>query len=625
MAATGRYVQNFRTATTNAAPANNSLAPGQISFEMASTPVKMWLGVDPAINSTGRRLVIDSSIYLPLTGGGLSGPLVLAGDATGDLNPIPLRQLGSLLGFTISSTAPPAPFEGQLWLNSTTGQMMVWQGAWVSQTQGYLPLSGGILSYNLGLHGGANLSWNATSVQIGRWDYIQTTPYPAATAAILPGGDWALSVAPAGTGLNIPFQIAISVAPNANVSILKNLVVYGQLSSASSGPDGIILNKPANTDNWVHYTGGSQEWQIGVSGTASPGHFWIYNVTQSALRAGIDLLGGFFINSNSATPLQLTQTTATADNFITYAGGARSWRAGVQANGQYWLYDATGSSLKLSVAADGLVGVSHSNVDGVQLTQTSATADNWVNYLGGARNWRAGVQANGAYWIYDVTGSRLGFAIAPDGAVTASNTLNINAGGASITGTVAIRSGAQFIHPSVRQWGITAASNGELWFTDDTASFWAISITPGTTGQVRVTNLVAVSSWTPPSDIQLKDDVQPYTHGLDVVLQVDPKSWLWNGKAGTTADGRRHFGFVANDIEDIVPEFVGAIDMELERGNPATSTPIKTFNEIDLIPALVNSVKQIIDRLNALEGSEEVRHGRSRRSQPRERVVRRDG
>jgi hypothetical protein len=70
-----------RRSSLAAPPANGSLAPGQLALLMGPT-FQLWAGVDPAIDGSGRKLLIDASNgpgpYLPLAGGALTGPLTLA-------------------------------------------------------------------------------------------------------------------------------------------------------------------------------------------------------------------------------------------------------------------------------------------------------------------------------------------------------------------------------------------------------------------------------------------------------------------------------------------------------------------------------------------------------------------
>jgi hypothetical protein len=53
-----------------------SLAAGELAVELA-TPIapRLWIGVPPAVDPSGQRVLADNGAYLPLTGGTLTGPL----------------------------------------------------------------------------------------------------------------------------------------------------------------------------------------------------------------------------------------------------------------------------------------------------------------------------------------------------------------------------------------------------------------------------------------------------------------------------------------------------------------------------------------------------------------------
>jgi hypothetical protein len=170
-----------RTSTPNLAPASGSLVPGQLAVEMATQPnPRLWVGVPTNIDPTGRRLIMpatgggsggipdaptDGQIYgrdgetetwvavLPLTGGTMQGELILNNIAVNTMDPVPLSQLGTVLGFSIGSSPPANPVSGQLWYNTNTGQLMVFNGTAFVASTGFLPLGGGEMTGNLILDG----------------------------------------------------------------------------------------------------------------------------------------------------------------------------------------------------------------------------------------------------------------------------------------------------------------------------------------------------------------------------------------------------------------------------------------------------------------------------------------
>ena len=67
-------------------------------------------------------------------------------------------------------------------------------------------------------------------------------------------------------------------------------------------------------------------------------------------------------------------------------------------------------------------------------------------------------------------------------------------------------------------------------------------------------NLYATGSLTQNSDGRLKKDIQPLTHALDSILQLQGKIYRW--KEGTTFANKKDIGLVAQEVEEIFPELV---------------------------------------------------------------------
>lgn len=66
-------------------------------------------------------------------------------------------------------------------------------------------------------------------------------------------------------------------------------------------------------------------------------------------------------------------------------------------------------------------------------------------------------------------------------------------------------------------------------------------------------------AWATTSDIRVKTDVSAFTPGLSAVLALNPVSFRYNGKAGAKADGRTHYGLIAQEVQTVLPEFVEEI------------------------------------------------------------------
>jgi hypothetical protein len=117
-----------------------------------------------------------------------------------------------------------------------------------------------------------------------------------------------------------------------------------------------------------------------------------------------------------------------------------------------------------------------------------------------------------------------------------------------------------------------------------------------------------------PSDARIKDVTGDYTRGLTEVLALTPITFRFKGNdttpseiTGMAADAppfrdleREHVSLIAQDIEAIIPEMIvrskGYVD-------GVAVDDLRSLNPMPLTLALVNAVKEIAARLDAIEGS----------------------
>lgn len=90
-----------------------------------------------------------------------------------------------------------------------------------------------------------------------------------------------------------------------------------------------------------------------------------------------------------------------------------------------------------------------------------------------------------------------------------------------------------------------------------------------------------------PSDIRLKKDVKDITNGLEIINKLRPVSFNWK------KNNNESIGFIAQEIEEVLPEFV--------RDTKLNGETIKTIKQDKLIPYIVDSIKNISNRLKKYE------------------------
>jgi len=112
------------------------------------------------------------------------------------------------------------------------------------------------------------------------------------------------------------------------------------------------------------------------------------------------------------------------------------------------------------------------------------------------------------------------------------------------------------------------------------------------------------TAWINPSDERMKRNIADYGTGLDAITQLRPVSFEYNGELGSVDDGRTCYGFLAQEVESVMPDCVGTQEWSplSEEGEPKPAPiTLKTLDQSNIILALVNAVRELATRVVALE------------------------
>ena len=107
------------------------------------------------------------------------------------------------------------------------------------------------------------------------------------------------------------------------------------------------------------------------------------------------------------------------------------------------------------------------------------------------------------------------------------------------------------------------------------------------------------SSWTVVSDERVKTNIQDYTTGLTEILQINPKTFDYNGKAGFE-ETTGNIGIIAQDVQGIMPETINTYEAKLNEDD-AEETELFNFDSHPIQFALINAVKELNAKVEALE------------------------
>jgi hypothetical protein len=99
------------------------------------------------------------------------------------------------------------------------------------------------------------------------------------------------------------------------------------------------------------------------------------------------------------------------------------------------------------------------------------------------------------------------------------------------------------------------------------------------------------TTWANPSDIRLKRDVTPYTHGLADILQLEPISYTLISTEMETC------GLDAAKVQTVFPECVGTTRMKLQPEDEE-ETEVLTLDIHPILIALINAVQELAGRVS---------------------------
>ncbi|MEP7257348.1 MAG: tail fiber domain-containing protein [Flavitalea sp.] len=105
------------------------------------------------------------------------------------------------------------------------------------------------------------------------------------------------------------------------------------------------------------------------------------------------------------------------------------------------------------------------------------------------------------------------------------------------------------------------------------------------------------SAWTIASDARLKDNIQEFTDGLDLVAKIHPIRFHYNGKAGMPAD-KEYVGIIAQEMQQLAPYTVGEFIYQNDAG---AQEKYLDYDAGALTYMLVNAVKTLRIRDSLLQ------------------------
>ncbi len=205
---------------------------------------------------------------------------------------------------------------------------------------------------------------------------------------------------------------------------------------------------------------------------------------------------------------------------------------------------------------------------------------------------------NGAPILASTGTSQFG-GLTATGLITGRNNTSTVFNSSNDTGSISIRGDST--HPAVMTFhcASTYAVNFGLDGTNMKLGGWSAGATKFlwnmANGDFHANGNVTAYSTTV-SDERLKDDVQLITSALDTVDSLRGVTYTWN--AGSRK-GKRDYGVIAQEVEQVIPEIVHETTMPLINGDEETI--YKTVDYEKLCAVLINAVSELRAEVEALK------------------------
>ncbi len=112
-------------------------------------------------------------------------------------------------------------------------------------------------------------------------------------------------------------------------------------------------------------------------------------------------------------------------------------------------------------------------------------------------------------------------------------------------------------------------------------------------------SVAGIGAYNELSDARMKKDVQPIGDALAIVEQLRGVTFNWDQDADPSMnfDDRNHVGFIAQEVEVVLPQAVTTADDERQTKSVAYS---------EVVPVLVEAIKQQQAQIEALQAEMET-------------------
>lgn len=128
----------------------------------------------------------------------------------------------------------------------------------------------------------------------------------------------------------------------------------------------------------------------------------------------------------------------------------------------------------------------------------------------------------------------------------------------------------------------------------------------------------STNTWTIVSDIRVKEDTSTFTDGLNVIKQIHPVNYTYNGKAGLPKVPG--IGVIAQEIQPIAPYTIKPF-MALLDSTDTVQTELLGFNSGPLLFVVINAIKQLDSTNTALAEKDSIKDAKIQELETKDSIL----
>ena len=167
---------------------------------------------------------------------------------------------------------------------------------------------------------------------------------------------------------------------------------------------------------------------------------------------------------------------------------------------------------------------------------------------------------------------------------------NLSVGGALTTAGTLTVSGSVYGGNGYRTRTGLSGSYGTNWHN----MYWN-----GSAMRLYVDN-VDLGSITTSSDYRLKHEVKDVQSGLDRIMKLHPVSYRWKNVSIFKDDGQRHEGFLAHEVQDVIPSAASGKKDELDKEGKPSYQSINPPAIVAVLTKAVQELKAMFDEMKSM-------------------------